>query len=140
MGAIALVELDRLDEGNARRREIAARYRDALNGVGGLRYIGHANEGESSRHLAQFECPERDKLNLYLDSVNIGTGVHYRSNSRYPMYADQKTPKADYYDQRILSLPLHLRLSNDDVEHVIASIRDCVAPANGRRVEAAATV
>lgn len=128
MGAIALVELDRLDAGNARRREIATRYREGLDGFGGLRYIAHANEGESSRHLVQFECPDRDRLNLYLDSVGIGTGVHYRSNSRYPMYANQKTPRSEFYDQRILSLPLHLRLSDDDVDHVIAQVRRCVAP------------
>ena len=137
MGAIALVELERLDAGNARRRAIAERYRAALDGVAGLRYIAHVNESESSRHLVQFECPERDKLNLYLDGVGIGTGVHYRSNSRYPMYADQSTPRADHMDGRILSLPLHLRLSEEDIDRVIASVRACVAPAP-RRVAAAA--
>ncbi|MEO8297188.1 MAG: aminotransferase class V-fold PLP-dependent enzyme [Burkholderiales bacterium] len=123
MAGMALVGLEGLDEGNARRRAIAARYREALDGYLGLTYIAHANEAETSRHLAQFFCPDRDKLINHLDSCNIGTGVHYRSNSRYPMYADQKTPNAETFDQQIISLPLHLRLTDDDVEYVIGHIK-----------------
>jgi dTDP-4-amino-4,6-dideoxygalactose transaminase len=123
MAGIALVSLDGIDAGNARRREIAERYRVALDGYLGLRYIAHANEAETSRHLVQFFCPERDKLIAHLDTCNIGTGVHYRSNSRYPMYADQRTPNADRFDQQIVSLPLHLRLTDEDIDYVIGHVK-----------------
>lgn len=128
MAAIALVSLDGLDAGNARRREIAARYRAALDGHHGLHYIPHANEAESSRHLVQFRVHERDKLIQHLDGCGIGTGVHYRSNSRYPMYADQKSPQAEQLDQEIISLPLHLRLTDADVDCVVTSILDFLKP------------
>lgn len=123
MAGIALVSLDGIDAGNARRREIAERYRAALDGYLGLRYIAHANEAETSRHLVQFFCPERDKLIAHLDTCNIGTGVHYRSNSRYPMYADQRVPNAEAFDQQIVSLPLHLRLTDEDVDYVIGHVK-----------------
>ena len=124
MAGIALAALDDIDSGNARRREIALRYRQGLDGLLGLRYIAHANEAESSRHLAQFHCPDRDKLIAYLDSCHIGTGVHYRANSRYPMYAHLAAPHAEACDQQIISLPLHLRLSDEDIERVVAQIRN----------------
>jgi dTDP-4-amino-4,6-dideoxygalactose transaminase len=129
MAGIALVSLDGIDAGNARRREIAQRYRDGLDGFAGLRFIAHANEGESSRHLAQFHCADRDRLINELDGVGIGTGVHYRANSRYPMYADQASPNAETFDQEIISLPLHLRLSDEDVDYVIAQIRSILQQA-----------
>ena len=124
MAGIALASLEDIDAGNARRREIALRYRHALDGFLGLRFIGHANDGESSRHLAQFHCPDRDKLIAHLDSCQIGTGVHYRANSRYPMYAHLASPRAEVFDQQIISLPLHLRLSDEDIAHVVAQIRN----------------
>lgn len=136
MAGIALVALESLDSGNARRREIAARYRAALDGYMGLTYIPHANEAESSRHLVQFRCHERDALIAHLDACGIGAGVHYRSNSRYPMYADQKTPAADRLDGEILSLPLHLRLTDSDVDYVVRSILSFVKPARGATVAA----
>jgi len=131
MAGIALVSLDGIDAGNARRREIAMRYRDGLDGFAGLRYIVHANEAETSRHLVQFHCEDRDRLINELDHVGIGTGVHYRANSRYPMYADQapNSVRAEHYDQRIVSLPLHLRLTDEDVDYVIAQIRQVLRPA-----------
>ena len=124
MAGIALAALDHIDSGNERRREIALRYRHGLDGFLGLRFIGHANEAESSRHLVQFHCPDRDKLISHLDACQIGTGVHYRANSRYPMYAHLPSPRAETYDQQIISLPLHLRLSDEDVAHVVAQIRN----------------
>lgn len=124
MAGIALAALDDIDSGNARRREIALRYRQGLDGLLGLRYIAHANEAESSHHLVQFHCPDRDKLIAYLDSCHIGTGVHYRANSRYPMYAHLAAPHAEVVDQQIISLPMHLRLSDDDIARVVAQIRN----------------
>ncbi|XLZ69007.1 DegT/DnrJ/EryC1/StrS family aminotransferase [Massilia sp. SR12] len=123
MAAIAIVQLKTLDEGNARRREIARQYREKLDGVGSLRYIAHANESESSRHLVQFICPERNELIEHLDKLGVGTGVHYRSNTKYPMYAHNATPVADRIDGEIISLPCHLKMSDDDLEYVVSCIK-----------------
>lgn len=141
MAAIALVSLDDLEAGNARRRAIAERYRACLDGRFGLGYVTHANEAQSSRHLVQFRHPERDRLIAHLDGCGIGSGVHYRSNSRYPMYADQKTPNANRLDQSIISLPLHLRLTDDDVDYVIEHVLEFAALAQpSQRTEVALQV
>ncbi|HTH17122.1 MAG TPA: DegT/DnrJ/EryC1/StrS family aminotransferase, partial [Magnetospirillum sp.] len=123
MAAIALVELGRLDDGNRRRRQLAALYRDALGDIGGLHYIAHRNEGESSRHLIQFVAEGRNELIEFLADRGVGTGVHYRSNARYPMYAHNQVPFANDVDGRIISLPCHLKLADDDVTHVVDAIK-----------------
>jgi dTDP-4-amino-4,6-dideoxygalactose transaminase len=142
MAGIALASLEGLDAGNERRRAIALRYRDGLDGFLGLRFISHANEAESSRHLVQFHCRERDRLIAHLDSCQIGAGVHYRSNTRYPMYAHLASPRAEAFDEQIISLPLHLRLSDRDVAEVVAQIRNFMLKSlpDGRSVPEAAAL
>lgn len=124
MAAIAIVQLTSLDAGNARRRELAALYQSQLAGVGALRFIAHSNEKESSRHLVQFIVNARNELIEHLDHCGVGTGVHYRSNTKYPMYARNTTPFADQIDERIISLPCHLKLSDEDVAYVTDCIKD----------------
>jgi dTDP-4-amino-4,6-dideoxygalactose transaminase len=129
MASIAIVELRSLDAGNVRRREIAAFYARELAGIGSLRYISHSNEAESSRHLVQFILDERNELIEFLDGRGIGTGVHYRSNARYPMYAKNDIPYANAIDERIISLPCHLKMSEDDLNYVVGCIKDFYAQA-----------
>ncbi|WP_198361768.1 DegT/DnrJ/EryC1/StrS aminotransferase family protein [Herbaspirillum sp. meg3] len=123
MAAIAIVQLQSLDAGNARRRELAAMYADKLAGVGSLRFIAHANGEESSRHLIQFILEERNELIEYLDKNGVGTGVHYRSNTSYPMYAKNQTPNADRLSDKIISLPCHLKMEDGDVDYVVERIK-----------------
>jgi dTDP-4-amino-4,6-dideoxygalactose transaminase len=123
MAAIALVQLRSLDSGNARRRELAAQYKAKLAGVKGLRYIPHANEAETSRHLIQYIAQDRNDLITHLDGCGVGTGVHYRSNSRYPMYAKNQTPRSDQLDEQIISLPCHLKMSDEDLDYIVDSIK-----------------
>lgn len=51
-------------------------------------------------------------------------GVHYIDNTNYRMYnyAQGTCPKAEYYSEHILSLPLHLRLTEEDVKTVIDAV------------------
>lgn len=131
MASIAIVQLKLLDEGNARRRAIAAQYRAQLDGVAGVRYLAHANEAESSRHLVQFIVEQRNELIDFLDQQGVGCGVHYRSNTKYPMYAHNATPFADAIDEQIVSLPCHLKLSDEDVAYVAGQIKAFYAKGRG---------
>ena len=124
MAAIAIAQLKSLDIGNSRRRELAGLYSRKLNGVGGIRYIPHSNEAESSRHLIQFIAPRRNELIEYLKSRGVGAGVHYRCNSRYPMYAQNHLPLSEELDGKIISLPCHLRMSDEDTDYVVDCITD----------------
>ena len=59
-----------------------------------------------------------------LNQDNIFPGVHYRDNTLYRMFAygDGTCPRARLASDEIISLPLHLRLTDADVDRVIAAV------------------
>jgi dTDP-4-dehydrorhamnose reductase len=122
MAAIALAQLPALDQDNARRREIAARYRAGFAMREDIRTIPIAPSCESATHLFQIRVNHRDQVMASLNDDGIFPGVHYRDNTHYRMfsYADGSCPRARQASEEIISLPLHLRLTDADVNRVIA--------------------
>jgi dTDP-4-amino-4,6-dideoxygalactose transaminase len=119
--SIAIVQLKYLDTDNVRRREIAALYDRLLKEVPEVRRVPIAPGCESSRHLYQILVPKREKIMEEFYTNDIFPGVHYRDNIDYPMYAYAKgtCPNAAMKSEELLSLPLHLRLTDQDCEKVI---------------------
>ena len=120
MAAIALTQLKYLDEDNARRRLLASRYDACFKAhQGRLRVVATPEGCETSRHIYSIEVGNRDELMLELNRNGIYPGVHYRDNTEYSCYAPAKPcPAARRMSGRVISLPLHLRLTGDDVERV----------------------
>lgn len=125
MAAIALVELRHLDSNNSYRRQIAewyiAGFEKYLNKI---KLIEIPKECESSRHLFQIIIEDRDGLLAALNKAEIYPGVHYTDNTEYRMYEYAKgtCPKASYISDHVLSLPMHLRLTYEDVQQVIHAV------------------
>ncbi|MBI4947470.1 MAG: DegT/DnrJ/EryC1/StrS family aminotransferase [Bacteroidetes bacterium] len=122
MAAIGLVQIRYMNRDNEKRREIAQKYDQYFYGISDLKLIEHLDNCISSRHLYQIRVPEnlRDEMIVYLNSKNIFPGVHYRSNTEYKMYkyALGTCPEAEKVSREIISLPMHLRLTDDDVQYV----------------------
>ena len=59
-------------------------------------------------------------LNNFYDN-EIYPGVHYTDNTEYPMYSKSKgsCPNSHKRSEELISLPLHLNMSNNDVDRVI---------------------
>lgn len=127
MAAIGLVALKYLDRDNAQRRTVCAWYDARLDGT--VPRVPTRDGCESSRHLYQVLVEERDEVILGLNEAGIFPGVHYRDNTTYPMYASMRgtCPWAASASDRLISLPLHLRLSREDVARVGAALADVVA-------------
>ena len=127
--AIALAQLPHLDEGNAYRRQIACWYEGGFaphaEAVG---LIPMAENCDPSRHLFQIVVNERDRLIDYLNQHDIFPGVHYTDNTRYRMYtyAQGTCPRAAYYSDHLLSLPMHLQLTREDVETVVEKVAEFI--------------
>lgn len=72
----------------------------------------------------------RDEFLAALHRRNIGSGVHYLSIARHPVYQRRygwkpdDYPIADEIGQQTLSLPLSAKLSDQDVDDVIAAVRE----------------
>lgn len=126
MAAMGLVALKYLDQDNAYRRQIASWYDELLDGE--LARVPIAPGCEPSRHLYQVLVDNRDDVMVALNKQQIYPGVHYRENTIYRMYdyAVGTCPRADQASQRLISLPLHLRLSQADVDRVGRSLLNAV--------------
>jgi dTDP-4-amino-4,6-dideoxygalactose transaminase len=125
MAAMALVGLRYLEEDNARRRELAGRYDAALAGARAVERVPMAPGCTPSRHLYQVMVENRDEVMVELNRRGIYPGVHYRDNALYRMYADcGQGPRARRASERLISLPMHLRLIDRDVARVAADLAD----------------
>jgi dTDP-4-amino-4,6-dideoxygalactose transaminase len=120
MASIGLVQLKWLDQDNAYRRQIAAWYRAKLAGHNSVRTVEVAPGCESSTHLFQVLVNSRDAVMLALNEHQIYPGVHYRDNTEYGMYsyAAGSCPNAARASVSVISLPIHMNLSRDDVNMV----------------------
>ena len=128
MAAVALAQLRCLDKDNDRRREICAKYDEAFSKCPNIQMVRYADNCESSRCLYQIIVEDRDGLVKYLNAHDINSGVHYVNNTNYRMYAYGKNtcPRAEYYSEHMITLPIHLRLTDEDVEYVIKTVLDFV--------------
>lgn len=134
MAAMGLVALKYLDRDNSYRRQIATWYDSVLATNSALECVPMAPGCEPSRHLYQIMVDRRDELMLALNSAHIFPGVHYRDNSEYTMYADHGAstcPRACRASQRLISLPMHMRLSREDVFRVAESVATLAGSARG---------
>lgn len=120
IAAIGLVQLKYLDSDNAYRRQLAEWYRSAFAGNDSIQVVRVAAHCESSTHLFQIRVRNRDELMLLLNRREVFPGVHYRDNTEYSMYsyAAGTCPNAARASREIISLPLHLGLTQADINFV----------------------
>lgn len=131
MAAMALVGLRYLDDDNACRRRLAEIYDVALECVN-AKPVPMAPRSIPSHHLYQVLVENRDEVMEALNAREIYPGVHYQENSIYPMYeqAQLTCPAARRASDRVISLPMHLGLSEKDVVRVAAALEEIVGKNN----------
>jgi len=128
--AIGLVQLRKLDVNNARRAEIARRYSEGLTTCGWLKQPIVQPGMTHAWHLYVIRVPAevRDRLISHLKAQDIHPGIHYLPLYRQPYYRERNYRPEDYpvtekVWPEILSLPMHLGLSNADVDRVIETVQ-----------------
>jgi dTDP-4-amino-4,6-dideoxygalactose transaminase len=124
--AIGRVHLRHLDKLNERRRQIAARYSERLEGI--VKTPPEKIWARAVYHMYVIRTERRDALADHLRGKGIATGIHYPvANHQQPAvmkrYPDlPKLPKTDEAVKEILSLPIYGELSLEDVDCVCESI------------------
>lgn len=126
MAAIAIAQLKYLDEDNERRREIVRMYTEGFRNNNKIKIIPANYPDECSYHLFEIAVPDRDGLLDYLSQKGINCGVHYRDNTEYSMYqyAQGTCPKAHKISQHLITMPLHVWLTDDDISYIIKNVND----------------
>jgi dTDP-4-amino-4,6-dideoxygalactose transaminase len=125
--ALGLVQLDRLDLMIARRRELAARYQEALAGVPGLVTAADPAHGTSNFQSFWVELPAefpigRDELLQVLLDHDISARRGIMAAHLEPAYASHPhgpLPVTERMTRRTLILPLYHQLSTADQDRVI---------------------
>ncbi len=135
--AIGRDQLTHLEEFNARRREIVARYQKELADVRGLILPPEIESGNVHSWHIYTPLIDIDELGFSRDDFmaemakrNIGTAYHYQALHLFTCYGEitglkqGDLPNAEYVSDRIVSLPLFPAMSDDDVTDVITAIKE----------------
>lgn len=132
--AIALVQLKKLEQHNARRAEIAERYRTELENTPFLPLSQPPWAHKHAWHLFILRVDEascgisRNNLMEALKAKGIGTGLHFRAAHTQKYYRERYPalvlPNTEWNSDRICSIPLFPTMTDDDVTRVIAALRE----------------
>ena len=122
-------QLKRYDETIARRREIATKYQQQLEGIEQL-ILPPAPDADVD-HFDVFqnyeiEAVRRDELRAFLKERGIGTLIQWGGKAAHQFKAlgmNARLPRTELLFERCLMLPLNLTLSDDDVSYVADTIR-----------------
>jgi len=126
--AVLRVQADCLDEWNARRRQAAAWYREALPPA----ICPPADEAdvEPVYHLFVVRVERRDAFRAHLDSRGIATAVHYPTPLHLQPalahlgYAPGDFPIAERLCREVVSLPMHPFLERSHVQYIADAVAE----------------
>jgi dTDP-4-amino-4,6-dideoxygalactose transaminase len=130
MAAMGLVGLRYLEEDNALRRRLAAVYDAELADIERVERVSITPGVIPSRHLYQVLVDDRDEVMARMNQRGVYPGVHYRDNTLYRMYAyaEGTCPRARRASERIISMPLHLRMDEAEARRAAEALRDSLRP------------
>ena len=136
MAAIGLAQLSRYEGILERRKEIISRYDEAFKKLGVQVLPHYTDEHQSSGHLYITRVPgigleERQEIIVKMAEAGIATNVHYKPLPMMTAYKKLGFDIKDYpnaYKQfkNEITLPLHTKLTDEEVEYVIEKYRDMV--------------
>jgi len=122
--AILSARLPRLQGWTTRRRELAATYRGRL--AGGRVDLPEECDAGHVYHLFVVRSRDRGQLQARLAACGIDTLVHYPipipRQPAFARFASAECPIAARVCDEIVSLPLHPRMTHDDVAAVAAAV------------------
>ena len=144
MAGIGLAQLERYPQLLARRKEIVQRYDEAIDKLNAnldanhqVKYLNHyGNNHQGSGHLyivrmLGLSPEQRNEVIVKMAERGIACNVHYKP---LPMMTAYKAmgfdikdfPNAYHLFENEITLPLHTKLTDEDVEYVIASFKEAL--------------
>jgi len=116
--ALGLIQLNKLDKMNKKRKSIAKKYFTKINLEEKMPF-----DQECSYHLYWILVKNRTQFRKKLDDVGIETGIHYKPIHMMSMYKNNsKLPITEKISKQIVSIPIHPNLSNAQIDKIITTI------------------
>jgi len=137
--SIGIHQLEKLEEMQKRRKEIAKRYTESFDDIPEVlaptskAYVRHAWHLYPIQINTDLLKTDRNKFIDTLKAENIGTSVHFIPLHLHPYYRNQygfkrgDFPNAEYVYDHEISLPIYPNLTDRDVEDVIAAVKKVVS-------------
>lgn len=136
MAAIGLRQLDRYEGMLARRKVIIGKY-DAMCDELGVKHLVHSGtDFQGSNHLyltriSGINDEIRKEIIVKLAERGVSTNVHYKPLPMMTAYKEmgwniKDFPNAYKYYENLITLPLHTKLADEDVEYIIKNFKDIV--------------
>ncbi len=142
--ALGRVQLAKLAAGNQRRRELTALYHRLLAQRVPQVLLPFAGQAQHAAcHLMPVVLPEgitRENVMLSMREAGVQSSIHYRAAHTMTAYEGMldsagqsvRLPLSEAYSSRVLTLPLHPRLSEEQVGIVVEALAAAVSGASGQ--------
>lgn len=141
MAAIGLKQLERYDGMLERRKRIMTEYDRTCDELGISYLVHHTDFMNSSNHLYLIRIPEADEKvrNIIIERMaerGVATNVHYKPLPMMTAYKGTSggielySNSYNYY-KNLISLPLHTRLTDEDVRYVCEILKEVVREVRG---------
>jgi dTDP-4-amino-4,6-dideoxygalactose transaminase len=136
--AVLRVKLPHLDSWNAARRTWAEEYSRRLADLEDVVTPVVQPYAKHVFHLYVIRTPDRERLQRWLKSHSVSTGIHYpvpvhlQEACASLGYSPGSLPETEAAAQQILSLPMFAELTIDEVAYICQTIRDHVRGTKGR--------
>ena len=136
MAAIGLAQLTRYSEILQRRREIIERFTEGLKDapVCVLQHYGENFASSGHLYLTRVIGKDREQCNDIITKMaerGIATNVHYKPLPLLTAYKDLGFDIKDYPNafamyENAISLPLHTKLTDEDIDYIIENFKECL--------------
>jgi dTDP-4-amino-4,6-dideoxygalactose transaminase len=123
------VQLKHIDENTEKRRHVAKKYMNGLKWISQIELPEIREWSTHTFHLFVIQCEKRDELMKYLKEKWIPTLIHYPiSIHKQPFfngkYSNIELPNLDKQVQKILSLPVHPFMTDEEIDYIILNIKE----------------
>ena len=133
MAAIGIEQLNKFPKAQQTRQALAKKYDQELIGVEGIRLIKHDYD-QVVPHIYVImvdgmTIEKREKIQSEMLEMKIQTGFHYQPNHYLTFYENLNARDLVVTDEiypNLITLPLHLDLTSDDVKYVCDSLKKIV--------------
>lgn len=126
--AILRVKIKQLDAWNAKRREIASIYDEALKDTKLVTPVIR-EDVSTAYHMYILQSEERAQIIEKLTKANVATGVYYpvplhlQKVYKSLGYKEGDMPVAEYLSNRTFAIPVYPELTEEQISYVIESIK-----------------
>lgn len=138
MAAVGLRQLDRYEGMLERRMAMMNKYDETCDALGIKRLVHHTDYMDSSNHLYLIRIPEigeagRNKIIEKMAECGVATNVHYKPLPMMTAYGRDCTNYPNSYDyyKNLITLPLHTKLNDEDVEYVCEILKEVMNEVRG---------